>query len=55
MKPLLRAEQLQRVKCCAVMAVEDPAVNLVDDAVIPLFGKPSSYKYPSHVPDFLEM
>jgi len=52
MESLLQAEQLQQTKFYAVMAVVDPAINVVNDAVIPLFGGPASYEYPSHVPDF---
>jgi len=42
LEPLLQAEQIRRAKFCAVMAVEDPAVNLFNDAIIPLFGGPAS-------------
>ena len=51
LKPLLQAEQTRRAKFCAVMAVENTTVNLVNDAIISLFGGPASYEYPSHVPD----
>ena len=51
LEPLLQVEQTRRAKFCAVMAVEDPALNLVNDAIIPLFGGPASYEYPSHVLD----
>lgn len=40
--PLLWAKQLRWAKICAVMAVEDPAINLVNEAIIPLFGGPVS-------------
>ena len=54
-EPILQAERSRQAKFCAVMAVEDPAVNIVNDAVIPLFGGPTLYEYPSHVPEFLCM
>jgi len=51
MEPVLQSERLRQAKFCAVMIVEDPAVNIVNDVVIPLFGGPTLYEYPSLVPE----
>ena len=37
-------------KVCSVMAVTDPAIEIVKDAVIPLFGDPVAFEYPGNIP-----
>ena len=32
------------------MAVTDPAVEIIKDAVIPLFGDPVTFEYPDNIP-----
>ena len=32
------------------MAVTDPAIEIVKDAVIPLFGDPVAFEYPRNIP-----
>ena len=39
-----------RAKICSVMAVADPAIEIIKDAVIPLFGDPVTFEYPDNIP-----
>ena len=50
MQHILQAEQQRRAKVCSVMAVADPAIEIVKDIVIPLFGEPITFEYPENIP-----
>ena len=50
MQCIIQAEQQRRAKICSVMAVTDPAIEIIKDAVIPLFGDPVTFEYPDHIP-----
>ena len=43
MQHIVQAEQLRWAKVCSIMAVADPAIEIVKDAVIPLFGEPVTF------------
>jgi len=44
-----KAEQQRRAKNFSVMAITDPAVEIVKDAIIALFGGPITFEYPKDV------
>ena len=50
MQHIVQAEQQRRAKVCSVMTVADPALEIVKDAVIPLFGEPVTFEYPGNIP-----
>ena len=50
MQCIVQAERQRREKVCSVMAVTDPAIEIVKDAVIPLFGEPVAFEYPGNIP-----
>ena len=50
MQHIVQAEQQRRAKICSVMTVADPAIEIVKDAVIPLFGEPVTFEYPGNIP-----
>lgn len=53
MQQIVETEQQQKAKICSVMAIVDPAIEIVQDAVISLYGEPVTCEYPENVPTTL--
>ena len=50
MQCIIQAEQQRQAKICSVMAVTDPAVEIIKDAVIPLFSDLVTFEYSDNIP-----